>query len=228
MGSTIQRVIVVDDQVLVRAGIQALLAGLPEFVCTATVGDGASALQACQAHPPDVILVDLIMPGMDGLTLAARLREQHPAVKVLILSSSTDPALVRQVMALGVRGYVSKDFVLDELVLALRTVTAGRIYISPEVSVALMHQPAEPDTGLTPKQCEVLRGIAQGHPNKQIARDMGISLKTVAYHRAEIMARLELHDVASLTRYALERGVIGQAGGSGASAANQPTACTAA
>jgi DNA-binding NarL/FixJ family response regulator len=228
MSTNINRVIVVDDQVLVRAGIQALLGGFPEFTCTAAVSDGHAALEACQAHPPDLILVDMIMPGMDGLTLASALRERHPAVKVLILSSSTEAALVRQVMSLGVCGYVSKDFVLDELVLALRTVTAGRIYISPEVSVALMHQPAEPDVGLTPKQCEVLRGIAQGHPNKQIARDMGISLKTVAYHRAEIMARLKLHDVASLTRYALERGVIGPAGGSGASAANQPSACTAA
>lgn len=228
MGSTIQRVIVVDDQVLVRAGIQALLAGLPEFVCTATVGDGASALQACQAHPPDVILVDLIMPGMDGLTLAARLREQHPAVKVLILSSSTDPALVRQVMALGVRGYVSKDFVLDELLLALRTVTAGRIYISPEVSVALMHQPAEPNVGLTPKQCDVLRGIAMGQSTKQMAREMGISLKTVAYHRAEIMARLNIHDVASLTRYALERGVLGPTAVSTGVAANHASACSVA
>lgn len=228
MSHNIKRVIVVDDQVLVRAGIQSLLGGLPEFVCTAAVSDGHAALAACEAHPPDIILVDMLMPGMDGLSLATALRQRHPDIKVLILSSSTESALVRQVMALGVRGYVSKDFVLDELVLAMRTVSAGRIYISPEVSVALMQQPAEPDVGLTPKQCEVLRGIAQGHPNKQIARDMGISLKTVAYHRAEIMARLELHDVASLTRYALERGVLGSAGGAGSLAANQPSACTAA
>lgn len=228
MGSSIQHVIVVDDQILVRAGIQALLGGLPEFECTAAVGDGQTALDACHQHPPDIILVDMIMPGMDGLALAARLREELPAVKVLILSSSTDPALVRQVMALGVRGYVSKDFVLDELVLALRTVSTGRVYISPEVSVALMQQPAEPDVGLTPKQCEVLRGIAQGHTNKQIARDMGISLKTVAYHRAEVMARLNLHDVASLTRYALERGVLTSTGASADTAANHPSACSVA
>lgn len=228
MGSSIQHVIVVDDQILVRAGIQALLGGLPEFECTAAVGDGQAALDACHHHPPDIILVDMIMPGMDGLALATRLREELPAVKVLILSSSTDPALVRQVMALGVRGYVSKDFVLDELVLALRTVSTGRVYISPEVSVALMQQPAEPDVGLTPKQCEVLRGIAQGHTNKQIAREMGISLKTVAYHRAEVMARLNLHDVASLTRYALERGVFASTGASADAAANHPSACSVA
>lgn len=228
MGSSIQHVIVVDDQILVRAGIQALLSGLPEFECTAAVSDGQAALDACLSHAPDIILVDMIMPGMDGLALAARLREEHPAVKVLILSSSTDPALVRQVMALGVRGYVSKDFVLDELLLALRTVSTGRIYISPEVSVALMQQPAEPDVGLTPKQCEVLRGIALGRSNKQMAREMGISLKTVAYHRAEVMARLNLHDVASLTRYALERGVLASTGASADIAANQPSACSVA
>lgn len=208
MASAIKRVIVVDDQILVRAGIQALLGTLPEFDCAAAVSDGEAALAACAAHPPDVILVDMLMPGMDGLSLATALRQRHPEVKVLILSSSTEARLVREVMALGVRGYVSKDFVLDELLLALRTVTAGRIYISPEVSVALMQQPAEPESGLTPKQCDVLRGIAQGRSNKEIARDMGISLKTVAYHRAELMARLDLHDVASLTRYAMEAGVL--------------------
>lgn len=208
MASAIKRVIVVDDQILVRAGIQALLGTLPEFDCAAAVSDGEAALAACDAHPPDVILVDMLMPGMDGLSLATALRQRHPEVKVLILSSSTEARLVREVMALGVRGYVSKDFVLDELLLALRTVTAGRIYISPEVSVALMQQPAEPESGLTPKQCDVLRGIAQGRSNKEIARDMGISLKTVAYHRAELMARLDLHDVASLTRYAMEAGVL--------------------
>ena len=94
--------------------------------------------------------------------------------------------------------------------LALRTVSAGRIYISPEVSVALMNQPTEPELGLTPKQVDVLRHIAQGQSNKEIARAMGISLKTVAYHRGELMARLDLHDVASLTRYALEAGVVGR------------------
>lgn len=208
MASAIKRVIVVDDQILVRAGIQALLATLPEFDCAAAVSDGHAALAACAAHPPDVILVDMLMPGMDGLTLAALLHEHHPAVKVLILSSSTEQNLVRQVMALGVRGYVSKDFVLDELLLALRTVTAGRVYISPDVSVALLHAPATPEVGLTPKQCDVLRGIALGRSSKEIARDMGISLKTVAYHRGELMTRLNLHDVASLTRYAMEAGVL--------------------
>ena len=211
MSSTnIKNVIVVDDQVLVRAGIQALLSTLPEFNCRAAVSSGQEALAACEAHPPDIILVDLIMPGMDGVVLAELLQQRHPDVKVLVLSSSTEPKLVRQLMGLGVRGYVSKDFVLDELMLALRTVSAGRIYISPEVSVALMNQPAEPELGLTPKQLDVLRHIAQGQSNKEIARAMGISLKTVAYHRGELMARLDLHDVASLTRYALESGVVGR------------------
>ena len=120
MSSNIKNVIVVDDQVLVRAGIQALLGTLPEFNCRAAVSCGQEALAACEAHAPDIILVDLIMPGMDGVVLAELLQQRHPDVKVLVLSSSTEPKLVRQLMGLGVRGYVSKDFVLDELMLALR------------------------------------------------------------------------------------------------------------
>lgn len=214
MSPASKRVIVVDDQVLVRAGIQALLGSLPEFTCVAAVGDGHACLDACASAPPDLVLVDLYMPGMDGLSLTQLLQQRHPEVKVLILSCSTDVKLVRDVMALGVRGYVSKDFVLDELLLALRTVAAGRVYISPEVSVALVQQPPEPTAGLTPKQCDVLRGIACGRSSKEIARDLGVSLKTVAYHRAELMARLDLHDVASLTRYAMEAGLL-EAGGRG-------------
>lgn len=203
-----KRVIVVDDQVLVRAGIQALLGTLPEFQCVAAVGDGEAALAACEAHTPDILLIDLLMPGMDGMTLARRVQARHPAVHILILSANTDPGLVREVMSLGVRGYVSKDFVLDELVLALRTVAAGRLYLSPEVSMALLQQPGGDDLGLTSRQRDVLCHIARGLANKEIAREMGISLKTVAYHRAELMARLDLHDVASLTRFAVQHGMV--------------------
>lgn len=204
-----QRVIIADDQLLVRAGIASLLAEVHGFCCVAAVADGDAALAACAQHAPDILLLDMLMPGQDGLTVTAALTHRQPAVSVVILSSCTDADTARKALAAGARGYVSKDFVLDELALALRAVAAGRVYLSPEVSLGVMQAQAEPEVALTPKQMDVLRGIAMGRSNKEIARDMGISLKTVAYHRAELISRLDLHDVASLTRFAMRQGLLG-------------------
>jgi DNA-binding NarL/FixJ family response regulator len=126
---------------------------------------------------------------------------------VLILSASTEAQVARDALAAGARGYVSKDFVMDELAMALKAVTAGKVYLSPSVATAVMLNASPEPVALTPRQQDVLRGIAQGHSNKEIARDMGVSLKTVAYHRAELIQRLDLHDVASLTRYAIAQGM---------------------
>jgi DNA-binding NarL/FixJ family response regulator len=204
-----QRVIIADDQLLVRAGIAALLAEVHGFCCVAAVADGDAALAACAQHAPDILLLDMLMPGQDGLTVTAALTRLQPAISVVILSSCTDADTARKALAAGAKGYVSKDFVLDELALALRAVAAGRAYLSPEVSLGVMQAQAEPEVALTPKQMDVLRGIAMGRSNKEIARDMGISLKTVAYHRAELISRLDLHDVASLTRFAMRQGLLG-------------------
>jgi len=204
-----QRVIIADDQLLVRAGIAALLAEVHGFSCVAAVADGDAALAACTQHAPDILLLDMLMPGQDGLTVTAALTRLQPSISVVILSSCTDADTARKALAAGAKGYVSKDFVLDELALALRAVAAGRVYLSPEVSLGVMQAQAEHEVALTPKQRDVLRGIAMGRSNKEIARDMGISLKTVAYHRAELISRLDLHDVASLTRFAMRQGLLG-------------------
>jgi DNA-binding NarL/FixJ family response regulator len=202
-------VIVADDQLLVRAGIQALLADITGFVCIGTVPDGDQALIACQAEPPDILLLDMHMPGPDGLSVTRQVLAAHPQVNVVILSSDTTASLARQALSAGARGYVSKDFVLDELSGALRAIAAGRVYLSPDIALAAMQVHREPEVQLTPRQCDVLRGIAQGQSSKEIARVMGVSLKTVAYHRAELIQRLDLHDVASLTRFALQQGLVG-------------------
>lgn len=202
------RVIVADDQLLVRAGIQHLLQDIEGFACTASVPDGEQVLQACAQVPPDILLLDMHMDGPDGLSVTRQVLERHPGVRVLILSSDTSADLARRALAAGARGHVSKDFVLDELAAALKTVAAGRIYLSPDIALAAMQTDREPEVPLTPRQCDVLRGIAQGHSSKEIARVMGVSLKTVAYHRAEIIQRLDLHDVASLTRFALRQGLL--------------------
>lgn len=202
-------VIVADDQLLVRAGIQALLADVSGFVCIGTVPDGDQAVLACQAEPPDILLLDMHMPGPDGLSVTRRVLAAHPQVNVVILSSDTTAALARQALSAGARGYVSKDFVLDELSGALRAIAAGRVYLSPDIALAAMQVHREPEVQLTPRQCDVLKGIAQGQSSKEIARVMGVSLKTVAYHRSELIQRLDLHDVASLTRFAMQQGLVG-------------------
>jgi DNA-binding NarL/FixJ family response regulator len=133
----------------------------------------------------------------------------HAQIDVVILSSDTSASLARQALSAGARGYVSKDFVLDELSGALRAIAAGRVYLSPDIALAAMQVHREPEAQLTPRQCDVLKGIAQGQSSKEIARVMGVSLKTVAYHRAELIQRLDLHDVASLTRFAIQQGLVG-------------------
>lgn len=199
-------VFVADDQVLVRAGVEALVAGLPGFACVGSAGDGAACLRQLLEAQPDILLLDLGMPGNDGLSVARAVRQRHPAVRIVILTSRTDAALAREALALGVAGYVSKDFVLDELALALRGAIAGRCFVSPDVALAV--PPPAPAVALSPRQQDVLRGIASGHSNKGLARALGVSVKTVEYHRAELIARLDLHDVASLTRYAVEHGLV--------------------
>ena len=202
------RVLVADDQVLVRAGVAALLAQMPGFDCVGTAENGAQCLQACAALSPDILLLDLQMPDADGLAVAEALRPQHPALRVIILTSHASACHARQALAQGVAGFVSKDFVLDELAQALRSVAAGRPYISPEVALAAVQAPAAAVDPLTSRQREVLRGLARGLGNKQIARELGLSVKTVEFHRSALIQRLDLHDVASLTRYAVSRGLV--------------------
>ena len=200
-------VLVADDQVLVRAGIEALLATLPGFHCVGSVGDGPACLRICLDQLPDVLLLDLSMPGSDGLEVARELRRRHPALRIVILTARTDASLVRQALELGVMGYVSKDFVLEELSLALRSSLAGKPYVSPDLAIAGLRT-AAPGPSLSPRQREVLRGISRGRSNKELARELGLSVKTVEYHRAELIQRLDLHDVASLTRYAVAQGLV--------------------
>lgn len=203
----VHTVLVADDQELVRAGVESLLQRLPGFRCIGAVEDGLRCLQALAAREPDVLLLDLQMPGVDGLAVTETVRERHPRVRVVILTARADAALARRALVLGAAGFVSKDFVLDELAFALRSVIDGKTYISPDVALATVKAPAEVPA-LSRRQLDVLRGIARGASNKQMARDFGVSVKTVEYHRAELIQRLDLHDVASLTRFAVSNGLV--------------------
>ena len=214
MGPT--RVLLVDDHSILRAGLASLLRNIEGVEVVAQAGDGIEALELVEAHRPDVVLTDIAMPRMSGLALATRLAETHPEIRVVILSMHADEEYVSEALRVGAAGYLLKDSDTSELEQAFHALTRGQTYLSPGVSPQVMaaYQKAakgvgSPDDPLSPRQREVLRLIAEGHTTKAIARALGVSVKTVESHRAQLMDRLDIHDVASLVRYAIRIGLIG-------------------
>lgn len=214
----IHRVLVIDDHVLVRVGASRLVDDLPGFSCVGAAADGVTGLEACRSLRPDLLLLDLHLPapaGMPeqppgtllGLELARVLAGEQPKLRILVLSSRTDLPTVRAALRAGAAGYIGKDFAFEELEQALRTVMDGHRWLSRPLAQAL-DSDERPPVRLTPRQRDVLSHIARGHSNKEIARSLSVSVKTVEYHRAELIARLDLHDVASLTRFALAEGLV--------------------
>ena len=207
-----QRVLLADDHALVRAGIRSLLEHIEGVEVVGEAGDGHEALRLAAALNPDVVLLDIALPGLNGLEVAERLTHGGHRGVVLVSMHATEEH-VRQALSIGVAGYVMKDSSTTDLEAALRTVAQGQVYLSPAVSkrvVEVMSQgPGEPaPPGLTPRQREILQLIAEGGSTKEIAYRLGLSAKTVETHRAEIMRRLEIHDVAGLVRYAIRRGLV--------------------
>ena len=208
------RVLLVDDHALVRAGMRSLLQDLPEVEVVAEAGDGAEALAAAERERPDVVLMDIAMKGMNGLEAAARLRERLPGVKVIILSMHTSEEYVLLALRAGAAAYLIKDSATAELELALKCVMRGETYLSPAISrqvvdgyVQRVGASAGPEP-LTPRQREVLKRIAEGRSTKEIAFELNLSVKTVETHRAQIMERLGIRDVAGLVRYAMRTGLV--------------------
>jgi DNA-binding NarL/FixJ family response regulator len=208
------RVLLVDDHALVRAGMRSLLQDLPDVEVVAEAGDGAEALAAAERVRPDVVLLDIAMKGMNGLEAAARLRERLPGVKVIILSMHTSEEYVLLALRAGAAAYLIKDSATSELELALKCVMRGETYLSPAISrqvvdgyVQRVGASAGPEP-LTPRQREVLKRIAEGRSTKEIAFELNVSVKTVETHRAQIMERLGIRDVAGLVRYAMRAGLV--------------------
>lgn len=207
-----KRIILADDQLLVRAGIRALLETLPQYEVIAECADGQQAIDASCSLRPDVVLLDIAMPGVSGIEAARHIHACAPDVKILILSSLDLQDVVMQALSAGASGYLHKDFILDELRFALGTLLGGGRYLSPRIQDRLINQTLVQDavaaSGLTPRQTEVLRLVAAGQTTKETARTLGISPKTVEFHRAQIMEKLGVHDVTGLTRYAVQQGLI--------------------
>lgn len=208
------RLLLADDHTLVRAGLRSLLEQLEDVEVVGEAADGHETVRLVAVHRPDVVLLDIAMPGLNGLDAAARIAQDFPAVKVIMLSMYATREYVRRALRAGALGYVLKDAAVPELEVALRAVVRGDIYLSPAASTGLVQDWRASGAGdvavdeLTPRQREVLQMIAEGQTSKGIASRLGIGLKTVETHRAELMDRLDIHDVPGLVRYAIRTGLV--------------------
>ncbi len=209
------RVILADDHTLVRAGLRKLLESVADLIVAGEAKDGMELLALVEQLQPDLVLVDIAMPGLNGLEAAARMARSWPAIKVVVLSMHQSEEYVRQALRSGAAGYLLKDAAPLELEMALKAVLAGETYLSPAVSkgvvsdyVRRLRDDDSPRTGLTPRQTEVLQLIAEGHSSKEIARRLNLSLKTVDTHRTQLMKQLDIHEVAGLVRYAMRVGLV--------------------
>jgi DNA-binding NarL/FixJ family response regulator len=209
------RVLVADDHTVVRQGIRHVLEEERDFAVVAEAATGAEALAAAERHRPDVVVLDISMPGESGLAVAARLRELLPATRVLILSMHDNTEYVVESVRSGADGYLLKDSAATELRSAVRAVHRGESWFSPAIASRLSAAlrgggaPGALDQ-LTAREREVLVGVARGYTNKEIAAELGISHRTVETHRESLMRKLGIRTVAGLTKLALEQGLIGR------------------
>jgi DNA-binding NarL/FixJ family response regulator len=208
------RILIADDHGVLRAGLAALLNTEADFEVVGEANTGEEALfQAVDLHP-ELVLMDLSMPGMGGIEATRRICEKLPGIHVLILTIHEDIGMVREAIRAGAGGYILKRAVKTELIGAIRTVLQGDLYVHPAMMRSLLAEPqpapAAPSPAeepLTPREIEVLRLIVQGHTNSQIAEILNISVRTVEYHRANLTGKLNLHSRVDLIRYATEHGI---------------------
>jgi DNA-binding NarL/FixJ family response regulator len=206
------RIVLADDQLLIRAGIRALLETLPGYQVEAECADGHETIAAIRKYRPDVVLLDIAMPGPSGIEVARAIRQFGHDTKILVLSSIDRQEIIEQALSAGVDGYLLKDFVLAELQQALTMVLTGERFLSPKIMEMNLLSGSECDSGhvsrLTARQTEILRHVASGRTTKEIARELGISPKTVEFHRSRLMEKIGVRDVTGLTRYALHTGIV--------------------
>jgi DNA-binding NarL/FixJ family response regulator len=213
------RVLLADDHTLVRAGLRALLEDIAEVTDIIEAGDGRRALELIASEHPDVALLDIAMPGLNGLEVAERVSSESPRTRLVILSMHQSPSHVAQALRAGAVGYLLKDAAAEELGLTLRAVSRGETYLSPAISRQVVEgflgraaQPAGADQAaddpLTPRQREILQLVAESRSTKEVAALLSLSVKTVEAHRSQIMDRLGIHDLAGLVRYAIRIGLV--------------------
>lgn len=209
------RVILADDHGLVRAGIRSLLEELPGVSVVGEAADGREAIHLIEAEHPDLVFMDVAMPGLNGLEAARRIAASSPHSRLVILSMHANEEYVLRALHSGVSGYMLKDSSTTELAAAVRAIRQDETYLSPSISSRLteyVRRTTEPPRSsldqLTPRQREILQLIAEGNTTRQIAHKLGLSPKTVEAHRSQLMDRLDIHDIAGLVRYAIQVGLV--------------------
>ena len=210
-------VVVADDHHLVRQGIRALLENADDIDVVGEAEDGIEAVELARALTPDVLVMDISMPRMNGTQATQRIRANHLATQIVILSMYDEEAIVRRALRQGAIGYVLKRAVTEELLLAIRSAARGDTYLSPPIARSILDEflaipPGEGETDplerLTPREREVLQLIAEGRTNNLISQDLVISIKTVEKHRLNLMSKLKIHDLAGLVRISVKYGLV--------------------
>src|SRR5436190_20782331 len=210
-------VLLVDDHTVVRQGLRALLKAEEDIEVVGEAENGRQAVMLAKKYPPEVVVMDVAMPQLNGLEATRQILKALPNTKVLVLTSYGDDECVEQLMQAGAAGYLIKQTAANDLLKAIREVQRGNAFFSPAIAKRLRDQcrqvfssgqPARKSTELTSREAEVLQLIAEGFSNKQIAGELTISIKTVEKHRQQVMNKLNIHDVAGLTRYAISKGLV--------------------
>jgi len=211
------RIVLAEDHTILREGLRALLSADTKFEIVGEAADGRQAVRAVEKLGPDLVMMDLSMPRMTGMDAIREIKKRYPATKIIALTVHKTEEYLRTTLQAGANAYVLKDATRDELLMAIENVLQGKTYLSPGVSQKVIEGYLEGKESslpgstlglLSPREREVLKLIAEGYKNKEIAADLCISLKTVEKHRANLMKKLDLHNAAALTAYAIEQGLV--------------------
>jgi len=211
------RIVIAEDHTILREGLRSLLSSHPSFEIVGEAEDGREAIRCVEKFKPDLILTDLSMPKMNGMEAIKEIKRESPATKVLVLTVHKAEEYILATFRAGADGYILKDSTHSELVMAVKKVLDGKRYISPEISEKVIEGYLEGKKTLksrtswetlTQREREILKLIAEGYKNKEIADDLCISVKTVEKHRANLMEKLDLHNIQALTAFAIERGLV--------------------
>jgi DNA-binding NarL/FixJ family response regulator len=205
------RIVLADDHVLVRQGLKSLLER-EGFQVVAEASDGQEAVRHAEALVPDIAVMDISMPTLNGLNAAREISRSSPKTKTILLTQHDEGQYIREALEAGVKGYVLKNQVASDLLQAIRQVSRGQVYLSPGVSSAVMEayssKSEKPKNPLTLRERQVLQLIAEGKSTKDVASLLGISVKTAESHRTRLMQKLDIHETASLVRYAVRHGIV--------------------
>ena len=212
-----QRIVIAEDHTILREGLRALIAADPDFEVVGEAGDGYEAVRSAERLNPHLVLMDLSMPRMNGMDAIREIRRRAPETKIVVLTVHKTEEYILATLKAGADGYVLKDATRDELIMAVRNVISGKRYISPGISEKVIEGYLDGRKGiqsktswetLTHREREILKLIAEGHRNREIADYLCISVKTVEKHRANLMEKLDLHNVQALTTFAIEKGLV--------------------